>query len=113
MEKNFSPITDSRTLQDYTKLDVGFTESGLQVWCRRHDTNVVHIDFEERNEQTFDALSLATGLADDIAATVIMAILPLLLKTKYHCFRENSSDCASWLSSNAIAFHAFLGRSGH
>ncbi len=40
--------TDSRTLQDYTKLDVGFTESGLQVWCRRHDTNVVHIDFEGR-----------------------------------------------------------------
>ena len=47
-EEFLAGITDSRTLQDYTKLDVGFTESGFQVWCRRHDTNVVHIDFEER-----------------------------------------------------------------
>ena len=47
-EEFLAGTTDSRTLQDYTKLDVGFTESGLQVWCRRHDTNVVHIDFEGR-----------------------------------------------------------------
>ncbi len=47
-EEFLAGTTDSRTLQDYTKLDVGFTESGLQVWCQRHDTNVVHIDFEGR-----------------------------------------------------------------
>ena len=47
-EEFLAGATDSRTLQDYTMLDVGFTESGLQVRCRRHDTNVVHIDFEER-----------------------------------------------------------------
>jgi hypothetical protein len=35
-------------LQDYTKLDVGFTNTGIQVWCRRHDANVVHVDFEGR-----------------------------------------------------------------
>ena len=38
--------TDSRSLQDYSRLDVGFTTIGVQVWCRRHNTNVVHIDFE-------------------------------------------------------------------
>ena len=37
--------TDSRSLQDYSRLDIGFTSIGVQVWCRRHDTNVVHIDF--------------------------------------------------------------------
>ena len=38
--------TDSRSLQDYAKLDIGFTNIGIQVWCRRHNTNVVHVDFE-------------------------------------------------------------------
>ena len=37
--------TDSRSLQDYSRLDIGFTSIGVQVWCRRHDVNVVHIDF--------------------------------------------------------------------
>mgnify|MGYP001229352176 FL=1 len=37
--------TDSRSLQDYSRLDIGFTGIGVQVWCRRHDVNVVHIDF--------------------------------------------------------------------
>jgi hypothetical protein len=27
-------------------LEVGWTMLGLQVWCRRHEINVVHIDFE-------------------------------------------------------------------
>ena len=37
--------TDSRSLQDYSRLDIGFTSIGVQVWCRRHDANVVHINF--------------------------------------------------------------------
>lgn len=31
---------------DYQQLEVGWTEQGLQVWCRRHDMNIIHIDFE-------------------------------------------------------------------
>jgi hypothetical protein len=37
---------DGLSLREYTALDVGFTGRGFQVWCRRHDQNVVHIDFE-------------------------------------------------------------------
>jgi hypothetical protein len=33
------------SLQDYGAVDIGFTQWGLQVWCRRHQTNIVHIDF--------------------------------------------------------------------
>lgn len=29
-------------------LEVGWTPRGLQVWCRVHDCNIVHIDFEGR-----------------------------------------------------------------
>lgn len=32
--------------REFTEFEVGFTELGLQIWCRRHDCNVVHIDFE-------------------------------------------------------------------
>ena len=40
--------TDSKSLQQYTMLDVGLTGIGLQVWCRRHDVNVVHVNFGGR-----------------------------------------------------------------
>lgn len=36
------------SLSEYGQLDVGLSEKGLQVWCRRHGTNVVHVDFEGR-----------------------------------------------------------------
>ena len=32
--------------REYGRLEVGFTAHGLQVWCRRCEANVVHIDFE-------------------------------------------------------------------
>lgn len=31
---------------EYQKLAIGWTSVGLQVWCRRHDVNVMHIDFQ-------------------------------------------------------------------
>lgn len=31
---------------EYAKLEVGYTKRGIQVWCRRHDQNVMHMDFE-------------------------------------------------------------------
>lgn len=33
----------------YSRLDVGYTIIGLQVWCRRHNVNVIHIDFKGNN----------------------------------------------------------------
>src|SRR5690348_9081852 len=34
------------SMRDYARLEVGFTKRGWQVWCVRHDCNVVNIDFE-------------------------------------------------------------------
>ena len=28
------------------QLEVGSTPIGIQVWCLRHDVNVIHVDFE-------------------------------------------------------------------
>lgn len=30
----------------YQRLGVGWTPVGLQVWCSRHEVNIVHIDFQ-------------------------------------------------------------------
>ena len=47
-EEFLNGLTDSSSLQDYTKLDVGFTDTGIKVRCRRDDDNVAHVDFERR-----------------------------------------------------------------
>lgn len=42
-------LRDAFTAQQYAALDVGLTDAGLQVWCKRHDCNVMHIDFQGHN----------------------------------------------------------------
>ena len=32
-------------LKNYSKFEVGFTSSGLQIWCIRHNMNVCHVNF--------------------------------------------------------------------
>ena len=32
--------------EEFSQLSVGWTERGLQVWCERHQANIIHIDFE-------------------------------------------------------------------
>ncbi len=33
-------------------IEIGFTEIGIQVWCRLHNINIVHIDFEGQKHQS-------------------------------------------------------------
>lgn len=30
---------------EYAEMSVGFTVEGIQLWCNRHNANVVHLDF--------------------------------------------------------------------
>jgi hypothetical protein len=30
----------------YARLSVGWTDIGLQVWCNRHNCNVINVDFQ-------------------------------------------------------------------
>ena len=43
--KEVADIEPKISLRDYAAIDVGFTNWGLQIWCRRHQVNIVHIDF--------------------------------------------------------------------
>ena len=44
--KCFEEKPKETSMEEWSKLNVAFTEIGLQVWCLRHDMNVVHIDFQ-------------------------------------------------------------------
>lgn len=39
---------DDLSPREWSRNEVGWTAQGLQVWCMRHDCNVIHIDFEGR-----------------------------------------------------------------
>lgn len=32
--------------ETYARFSTGWTPKGLQIWCIRHDCNVMHVDFE-------------------------------------------------------------------
>ena len=38
------PATQSP--REWGKIEAGWTEKGFQVWCKRHDINIIHVDFE-------------------------------------------------------------------
>ena len=37
--KNISP-------SEWCRVEVGATKLGIQVWCKRHQANIVHVDFQ-------------------------------------------------------------------
>lgn len=39
-------IPAKKSPQEWAQIEVGFTEIGMQVWCKRHQINILHIDFE-------------------------------------------------------------------
>jgi hypothetical protein len=44
--------------RDWARLESGWTKEGLQIWCVRHDINVLDLDFEGQK---------LTRLPDDFA----------------------------------------------
>ncbi len=44
--KCIEELPPGTTPQEYTKIDVGYTSKGVQVWCVRHNINIVHIEME-------------------------------------------------------------------
>ena len=44
----WSKSDDAMSPSDYQNhmVEVGWTKEGLQVWCKRHDCNIIHVDFE-------------------------------------------------------------------
>lgn len=39
-------LPEGQSPADWARLAVGWTEVGLQVWCNRHEANIIHIHFD-------------------------------------------------------------------
>ena len=39
-------MPDGVSPRDWMDIEAGWTIEGMQVWCKRHDCNVIHINFE-------------------------------------------------------------------
>ena len=52
---------------EYSSLEVGLTKHGLQVWCTRHNVNVVHIDFQGIKPRANPNASVPVGVATAVA----------------------------------------------
>ena len=44
----------------WSRIEVGYTKRGWQVWCARHNCNIIHFDFEGRKVLA-NATRRATG----------------------------------------------------
>ena len=38
-------LPDNESPESYARYSIGYTEIGLQIWCTRHNCNIIHIDF--------------------------------------------------------------------
>lgn len=47
-------IPVGKSAREYMHLEVGWTQAGLQVWCKRCERDVVHLDFEGRKIKTYE-----------------------------------------------------------
>lgn len=36
----------NKSPQEWSRIEVGATHFGIQIWCKRHDANIMNIDFE-------------------------------------------------------------------
>lgn len=47
--------------REWAQHEVGFTKEGIQIWCRRHECNVLHIDFEgQKHPANLEAICAST-----------------------------------------------------
>ena len=44
--KCLDELPEGESPQDYARTQAGWTPQGIQVWCNRHNCNVMHMDFE-------------------------------------------------------------------
>lgn len=45
---------DGTSPREWAQIEVGWTKLGIQVWCRRHEANILHVDFEGRQHPAND-----------------------------------------------------------
>ena len=42
----FYPKPSDLSPREYAQIEVGWTKPGFQIWCKRHEVNVMDVDFD-------------------------------------------------------------------
>ena len=45
-KKCLDELPGDQSPRDYAAIEAGWTKLGLQLWCKRHEKNIIHVDFE-------------------------------------------------------------------
>jgi hypothetical protein len=45
-KKCLDELPGGQSPRDYAAIEVGWTKWGFQAWCKRHEANMLHVDFE-------------------------------------------------------------------
>ena len=48
-EKCLAEIPPGTSPQEWARIEFGHTMRGIQIWCTRHNCNIINIDFEGHN----------------------------------------------------------------
>jgi len=51
-QKCFDQLPVGQSMHEYSRTQAGFTDEGIQVWCNRHNCEVVHLKYEEGDNET-------------------------------------------------------------
>ena len=44
-KKCLKELPKDQSPREYAQIEVGWTEKGFQVWCKRHESNIAALDF--------------------------------------------------------------------
>ena len=58
-------IPEDESPETWARFSVGWTKEGLQIWCVRHKSNIVHIDFQGKKHPA-DMTRIPTPKIDGI-----------------------------------------------
>jgi len=45
-KKCLKDLPAGQSPRGYAAIEAGWTKLGLQLWCKRHEKNILHVDFE-------------------------------------------------------------------
>lgn len=63
--KCIDELPEGTSPREFIHVEVGFTRAGLQVWCVRHEENVIHLDFMGQKVKYYEEVEPTTEEATD------------------------------------------------
>lgn len=70
-------LNKAMALRNYARFSCGATARGFQVWCNRHECNVIHINFQGMQHPADISRSLTTEEQKSITIEQVLALIEI------------------------------------